>query len=259
MYEKGMKLVVPANRLPAIKNQVTATLVRADGTRLVEEQRDTLVEHHMELIVNEKQQHELEHTFEHKFVHNFVHNFVCSPTELLELCIGYLKSSLWIEDVNQVESVVLSQTGDRAEVILREKSTRKEPGRLPQVQWRQDWVFALIQAFQSGSKLHTTTKGTHSCYLSVNGNVSYQAEDIGRYNALDKVIGHMVYKGYSPKECMLYISGRVPSDMVYKAIAAGVPILVSKAVPTDAALVLARQYGLTLICKAWPDSFVVYK
>ncbi len=54
---------------------------------------------------------------------------------------------------------------------------------------------------------------------------------------------------------MIYTTGRVSTDMVEKTVAAGIPVLVSKAVPTSKALELAKRYGLKLICKAWPDSF----
>ena len=56
-------------------------------------------------------------------------------------------------------------------------------------------------------------------------------------------------------QCMLYTSGRVPSDMASKAIRAGIPVLVSKSVATDQGIALARAYGLTLICEARPMQF----
>ena len=46
--------------------------------------------------------------------------------------------------------------------------------------------------------------------------------------------------------------------MVAKAVAAGIPVLVSKAVPTDEAVAMAKKYKLTLICKAWPDRFEIF-
>ena len=57
---------------------------------------------------------------------------------------------------------------------------------------------------------------------------------------------------------MIYTTGRVAADMVIKTVAAGVPVLVSKAVPTEEAVKLAEKYGLTMICRAWPDSYEIY-
>jgi len=80
-------------------------------------------------------------------------------------------------------------------------------------------------------------------------------EDIGRHNAFDKVVGWALLNGVDLAKCMLYTSGRVPSDMASKAIRAGIPILVSKSVATDQGVALARAYGLTLICEAKPMQF----
>lgn len=60
------------------------------------------------------------------------------------------------------------------------------------------------------------------------------------------------------RNALVFSSGRLPVDMVMKAIRAGIPILATKAVPTDETIRLAREFGLTLICQARPDSVVVY-
>ena len=57
---------------------------------------------------------------------------------------------------------------------------------------------------------------------------------------------------------MLFTSGRVPVDMVQKVISAGIPVLVSKSVPTAESVELAREYGLNLVCRAWPDKCEIY-
>ena len=56
----------------------------------------------------------------------------------------------------------------------------------------------------------------------------------------------------------MYTTGRVPTDMTRKVIASRIPVLVSKSVPTDAAVEMARRYNLTLICKAWPDRYEIF-
>ena len=60
------------------------------------------------------------------------------------------------------------------------------------------------------------------------------AEDIGRHNALDKVLGWALMQGIPLEECIVYTSGRIPVDMVMKVIRAGVPVLASKAMPRHA-------------------------
>ena len=116
----------------------------------------------------------------------------------------------------------------------------------------------MAKDFVKDSKIHRRTQGTHSCYLVVEGEVVFQAEDLGRHNAMDKAIGYAVRNGYNRQDCMLFTTGRVPTDMVQKVVFAGIPILVSKSVPTDEAVAMAQRYNLTLICKAWPDKFQLY-
>ena len=84
------------------------------------------------------------------------------------------------------------------------------------------------------------------------------AEDIGRHNALDKVIGYALRHQIDLKECMVYSSGRIPTDMAMKAIYAGIPVLSSKASPTTEAIELAKTYRLTLICAARRDRMKVF-
>jgi FdhD protein len=75
---------------------------------------------------------------------------------------------------------------------------------------------------------------------------------------VDKAVGYGLRSGIPLSECILYTSGRVPVDMVEKPIAAGIPILAAKSVPTAEAVDLARKYGLVLIGKARHDSMKVF-
>ena len=86
----------------------------------------------------------------------------------------------------------------------------------------------------------------------------FSCEDIGRHNALDKVIGYALRHNIDLHQCMIYSSGRIPTDMTMKAIQAGIPVLSSKASPTSEAIELAREYHLTLICAARRDRMKVF-
>ena len=106
--------------------------------------------------------------------------------------------------------------------------------------------------------MHRRTFGAHSCFLSVGEEILYCCEDLGRHNAFDKVIGCALQDHVDLSQAVIYTSGRLPVDMVTKAIKASIPVLVSKAVPTDLTVELARRFDLTLICAARPDSMKVY-
>lgn len=84
------------------------------------------------------------------------------------------------------------------------------------------------------------------------GRILCACEDIGRHNALDKAVGSVLLAGVPLSECMLYTSGRVPMDMVRKAIRAGVPALVSKTMPTVQSLGAGRRIRPAI--RVWPET-----
>lgn len=126
------------------------------------------------------------------------------------------------------------------------------------IPWEPSWIFRLADRFADGTPLHKQTWCTHSCFLAWQDQLLFQCEDIGRHNALDKVIGYALRRGIDLKQCLVYSSGRIPTDMAVKAIRAGIPILASKASPTREAVLLAEEYGLTLICGARRDQMKLW-
>ena len=123
--------------------------------------------------------------------------------------------------------------------------------------WSAATVCSLAREFAKDRTSHARTRGCHSAYLSDGRRVLCIREDVGRHNAFDKVVGWAFLHGIDLAGCMLYTSGRVPTDMVFKAIRARIPILISKAVATDKAITLARNANLVLICEARSDSFLL--
>lgn len=187
-------------------------------------------------------------------------SMVCTPSWVKELAVGRLVTEGVISSIDDIENISVNEDGDSVFVELAkvvDNASRKYEV-LSEVSYEFDWIFQMIQSFTKEGELHKKTKAAHSCILGRCGEVLFQCEDIGRHNAMDKVIGYMCLNKIEPKECMLFTSGRVPTEMAWKAIAAGIPVLISKAVPTDRALEMARRYNLKLICKAWPDSFEIF-
>ena len=84
-------------------------------------------------------------------------------------------------------------------------------------------------------------------------------EDVGRHNALDKVIGSQVLAGRLPlHETILMVSGRVSFEIVQKAAVAGIPILCAVSAPSDLAISAAERLGVTLVGFLRGDGFNVY-
>ncbi len=243
----------------------TARAVCAAGGDISEVRREILREHRLELVVNEQT----------------LARLVCTPGNLEELVVGRLITERVISDAAEIEQLYLCDSGNRARVFLKKdvrfSAARAEeptcctdnrlflqpaeaakPKKLAPAVWKKEWIFSLVNAFAEDSKLHRSTGGTHCGMLAVEDKVLYRAEDLGRHNALDKAVGYAAMQGLDRGKCILFTTGRVPTDMVSKALAAGIPVLVSKAVPTAEAVAMARECGMTLICRAWPDSFEVY-
>jgi len=109
-------------------------------------------------------------------------------------------------------------------------------------------------------KVFGRTGGLHAAALFDDaGSLLVLREDIGRHNAVDKVIGWALMKGLLPlSNCAMMVSGRGGFEIVQKALAAGIPILASVSAPSSLAVKLAREMGLTLIGFLRDRRFVVY-
>jgi FdhD protein len=95
--------------------------------------------------------------------------------------------------------------------------------------------------------LFSETGGAHIAALFDGDALTYVMEDVGRHNALDKVIGAAFLDEVSVTCSGLASSGRLSADAVSKALAFRVPLLVSRSAPTSMAVELARRAGLTLV------------
>jgi len=103
------------------------------------------------------------------------------------------------------------------------------------------------------------TGGVHSASLvGADGSLKYKALDIGRHNAIDKVVGMAVLNGDDLSKMFLVSSGRQPAGMVMKAVRAGIPLIISKSAPVSSGIDSAIRSNITLCCYATKEKFKVF-
>lgn len=116
----------------------------------------------------------------------------------------------------------------------------------------------LFNEFQLRSALYHSTGCIHSAALSDGRILIAFAEDIGRHNAIDKIIGYSILEGISLEGKVMFASGRLSSEMVTKCARWSIPVIVSRTAPTTRALEIAERTGMTVIGFMRADRFNVY-
>jgi FdhD protein len=119
-------------------------------------------------------------------------------------------------------------------------------------------VSAMVEALQNRSRLFRRTGGVHNAALAEDGRIIIFQEDIGRHNTLDKIFGQCFCEEIALRDKVIVFSGRVSSEILLKIAKMGAPILVSRSAPTDLALELADDLGITVIGFARGQRFSVY-
>ncbi len=116
-----------------------------------------------------------------------------------------------------------------------------------------EFILTVLHASPLGQQTHCV----HGCGLWADGEIKAFFEDVGRHNAIDKVLGAILL-GRAPARAAIYTTGRLTSDMVLKCARIGIPIIMSRTAPSSLGLAIAKRAGATLVAYARPERLNVF-
>ena len=206
-----------------------------------------------------------------------------SPHKLNELVVGFLNSQGIINDLDDIISLGVCADSGRAEIQIKEfkrptapivltsgcgsgisfarpSAVSRKSGR-PDSQvpvFAPETVTSLMQQLNTRTEKYHQHGGIHSAAVGGNDQLLLFAEDIGRHNTLDRLAGEALLKGLSLEGKVLVTSGRISSEMVSKAAFLGIEVIASRTSPTDLAVKMCGELGITLIGYVRGASFDVY-
>ena len=109
-------------------------------------------------------------------------------------------------------------------------------------------IYSLISEMQERANFFKLTGGVHSCALAdINGSVILFSEDISRYNSIDKILGEAFVNDITTEDKIILTSCRITSGILRKIIIGKLPVVISRAAPTDLAIKLAKRADITLV------------
>ena len=208
--------------------------------------------------------------------------FMCSPYDLEDLALGHLYTRGIIKEKNELESVaackdakliatytsnevkddlftipkvVLSGCGSGA--LFDEKIMEKEKIEYPE-QISLERIKKVAREMLENAIMYQNSGGMHCAAI---GNIKEEIvvrEDIGRHNAVDKVIGAALNKEFDLKNSVITTTGRLSLDMVLKAVATKIPVVATISIPSSLAIELAEKLGVCLIGRIGKNEPIIY-
>ena len=204
---------------------------------------------------------------------------ICTPSLVEELVVGFLYNERLIESRADISRLYVCDTADYAEIdTLKEikkptswvKTTGCSGGQtsqrlefplqpeLNEATLPAHSLTGLLKTFLEEQNRLSTSRGMHCSAICDGQSLLAIADDIGRHNTLDKLMGYVLLHGLKPKPVVLITTGRISSEMLQKAARIGTSIVVSLTSPNVFTIQLAEEWGMTLVGYARPERFNIY-
>lgn len=194
---------------------------------------------------------------------------LCTPHKLNSLVAGFLYQEGIIKSVSEIANMRVCIDDALADVTLSRQdftpSTRRVltsgcgggagttlgaegiPPITSSLNVTTDQVSSLMKELQTRAELYRVSGGVHVAALGDGAKMLDMAEDVGRHNSIDKILGDCLFLKMQFKDRLLATTGRLSSEMVLKAAKMGVPIVISHSSATSRAIALGEQVGVTLV------------
>ncbi len=195
-------------------------------------------------------------------------SLMCTPRDPLQLAVGFLANEGFIKILAEVEIAHICAGGGCVDIWLAHPVPAELPHKTITSGCSGGQTFAdlsvlmappekersidperlgeLIVRLQNQDSLYARARGVHTSALSDGKDLVVLAEDIGRHNTLDRLRGECLLRGIDPSGMILLSTGRISSEMIYKAALMGCPIVASRTSPTSLSVALARAWKITL-------------
>ena len=210
---------------------------------------------------------------------------LCTPAELDAMALGFLLSEGILKDRDSLlkvavdentytVSVTLADLPEDIDATFHKKTITSGCGRgitftdaanlksmrpnKSMTRVSSEEIQALLKKFRSISELFMQTGGVHSAALADQERIHLFAEDIGRHNAVDKIIGKAFLAGIPVADKILLSSGRISGEIMTKVIRNRIPIMISRTAPTCMSITYAEDHGITLIGFARGNRMNIY-
>jgi FdhD protein len=191
---------------------------------------------------------------------------LCTPTRLPQLVLGFLYSEGIIATKQEVASLRVCEEEPIADVRLTKNEYTAPAKRTltsgcgsgvsfgtqaPRVDSNlvvtPEEVLSLMKQLYQQQDLFQSGGGIHCSALCDRKQILVLAEDIGRHNTVDKIMGECLMRGLPTQDGILLTTGRISSEMLIKAARMQTPIVVSRGSPTERAIALGKELGITII------------
>ncbi len=249
-----------------MKKQAGKKIFRMSKGGLEPAERTVVQEYPLRLTVNERE----------------IATLIASPHQLNFLVAGFLRNQGFVDSLDDfltlgichdfgdanvrlnraipesLKPTLTSGCGTGITFSLPEVAAEQKSHRPERVRFTPEAVFNLMKDLHRQAENYRDHGGIHSAAVGDGERLLLYAEDIGRHNTLDRIAGEAFFKKVDLAGKMLVTSGRVSTEMVAKAARLGIALIASRTSPTDMAIRMSEEAGITLVGYLRGESFEVY-